>query len=63
MLTGSKKLRHWSPRHNDTYAYHHVVYKNANTPVRVICPEHGEFFIKPVSHWKGKGCDKCKTSL
>ena len=45
--------------HNDTYAYHHVVYKNANTPVRVICPKHGEFFIKPVQHWRGKGCDEC----
>jgi len=46
--------------HENKYGYKDVVYKNANSPVRVMCPEHGQFFIRPVSHWRGVGCQKCK---
>lgn len=30
--------------HNNKYDYSNVNYINANTPVRIICPEHGEFW-------------------
>jgi superfamily II DNA or RNA helicase len=45
--------------HNNRYDYSKVNYINANTKVKIICPEHGEFEQTPVSHWDGKGCSKC----
>jgi hypothetical protein len=46
--------------HGHKYCYRKVEYRGQSRPVRVMCPEHGEFFIKPVRHWKGKGCDQCR---
>lgn len=37
-----------------------VVYVNSHTPVCVICPEHGEFWVSPTNLlFRGK-CPKCK---
>ena len=33
-----------------------------NTPICIICPEHGEFWQKPSVHIRYAGCQKCKTS-
>ena len=48
--------------HGDKYDYSKVEYINCNTPVCVICPKHGEFFIYPNNHLKGNGCPKCRVS-
>ena len=45
--------------HNETYDYSKVKYKNYNTPVEIICREHGSFFQKPFNHYRGNGCLKC----
>ena len=46
--------------HGDKYDYSKVVYVNATTPVCVVCPEHGEFMVKPTAHISSKrGCPKC----
>ena len=45
--------------HGDKYDYSKVEYKNANTKVCIICPEHGEFWQKPSGHLMGKKCKKC----
>ena len=45
--------------HGDKYDYSKVEYVNAHTKVCVICPIHGEFWIKPVQHLRGGGCPKC----
>ena len=45
--------------HGDKYDYFKVAYKNANTPVIITCPEHGEFLMRPSNHLKGQGCRKC----
>lgn len=46
--------------HGDKYDYSKVVYKNATTPVIIICPLHGEFKQRPVNHVNAKqGCPKC----
>jgi len=47
--------------HGDKYDYSKVVYKNADTKVCVICPEHGEFWTRPVNHIyrQKQGCPKC----
>lgn len=41
------------------YDYTKVNYKNRNTNVCIICPEHGEFWQCPDSHLQGVGCKKC----
>jgi len=45
-------------KHGDKYDYSQVKYKNTHTKVKIICPEHGEFFQSPHNHllW---GCKKC----
>lgn len=48
--------------HGDKYDYSKVEYKNAVTKVCIICPIHGEFWMKPCKHLLGQGCSKCKSS-
>ena len=46
--------------HGDTYDYSLVEYKDAYTPISIICKEHGIFTIRPASHTNQKqGCPKC----
>lgn len=48
--------------HGKTYDYSEVVYKNAKTPVTIICSKHGEFEQKPDAHLNSKGCPLCSKS-
>ena len=45
--------------HGDKYDYSKVEYVNTQTPVCIICPEHGEFWQKPNIHLSGSGCPSC----
>jgi hypothetical protein len=61
------KLRHTVERfledahrvHGDRYDYSEVIYINALTKVRIVCPEHGPFEQKPANHIRGIGCSRC----
>ena len=46
--------------HGAKYDYTKVEYINTHTKVKIICPEHGEFWQTPNSHLNGHGCPKCK---
>ena len=50
-------------KYNNKFDYSKVEYVDTNTPVCIICPEHGEFWQTPYNHiHKGKsvyGCHKC----
>ena len=48
--------------HNNKYDYSKVEYKNIETKVCIICPEHGEFWQIPANHLRGQGCPKCNQS-
>nr|DAW74776.1 MAG TPA: restriction enzyme [Ackermannviridae sp.] len=50
--------------HKGKYDYTNVEYKDSQTKVRIICPEHrhGEFWQTPAEHIRGKGCPKCGGS-
>ena len=48
--------------HGDRYDYSKVVYRNSQTKVKMICPEHGEFKQRPNKHLCGKGCPGCAKS-
>ncbi len=46
--------------HKGKYDYSKVIYVNCDTPITVICPEHGEFQTTPYRHLRRKeGCPKC----
>lgn len=46
--------------HGNKYDYSKVEYVNSTTKVCVICPEHGEFWVRPSDHIHSKiGCHKC----
>ena len=45
--------------HGNKYDYSKVKYIDSHTKVCVICPEHGEFFVSPNNHVRGKGCKQC----
>ena len=46
--------------YGDKYDYSKVEYINSDTRVCIICPKHGEFWMKPTSHMKGHECPKCQ---
>ena len=45
--------------HGDQYDYSKVEYVNSKTPVKIICPVHGEFMQKPEKHMVGHACPSC----
>ena len=49
--------------HGDKYDYSKVEYVNQATKVCIICPKHGEFWIRPSHHINSgrnsRGCPKC----
>ena len=45
--------------HGDRYNYSRVNYINSTIPVKIICPEHGEFEQRPAKHLSGQNCPKC----
>ena len=49
--------------HGNKYDYSKVDYIDINTPVTIMCPEHGEFEQKPCSHRENHGCKKCSNAI
>ena len=45
--------------HKGKYNYSNVEYKDSQTKVCIICPNHGEFWQTPANHLYGIGCPKC----
>ena len=42
--------------HGDDYDYSKTIYVDSTTKVCIICPEHGEFWQRPVDHLHNQGC-------
>lgn len=45
--------------HGDKYDYSKVIFKNAHSKIKIICPIHGEFEQTAHNHKNGFGCNKC----
>jgi len=45
--------------HGNKYDYSQVDYKTAKSPIKIICPTHGEFEQTPNRHLLGMGCPEC----
>jgi hypothetical protein len=49
--------------HGNKYDYSEVIYVNAKTPVKIICPTHGIFEITPDKHIYSRcGCPDCSEN-
>jgi hypothetical protein len=46
--------------HENKYIYTNTIYSTLDTPVKIICPIHGEFKQRPGDHLRGKGCRNCQ---
>jgi hypothetical protein len=56
-INDSKKI------HGNLYDYSLVDYVNGSTPIKIVCPKHGEFIKKPIKHTSTKqGCPKCSST-
>jgi len=57
-----KHIEEFNKIHKNKYDYSKVKYKNSNTKIDIICPEHGVFRKTPNAHKSGQGCPNCKES-
>lgn len=50
--------------HNFKFGYENTTYLNNSTKVCVTCltDDHGDFWVTPANHLKGRGCPICKAS-
>ena len=48
--------------HDSKYNYSLVLYVDTHTKVKILCPIHGVFEQRPIHHYGGSGCPKCKNS-
>lgn len=58
-LTLDKFIERANKLHKDHYDYSHVKFKNVESMIEIICPDHGPFFQRLMSHLKGFGCYRC----
>lgn len=59
-LNKEKFIEKAKQKHGDKYIYSKVDYKNNKTKVCLVCPEHGEFWVRPDKHLsRGDGCPIC----
>ena len=49
-------------RHNGKYDYSNVQFDSLQDFVKIICPEHGEFWQRANVHYRGYGCPICGGS-
>ena len=45
--------------HGDRYDYSKTEYEHSKKNVCIICPIHGEFWMRPNNHLNGQGCAEC----
>ena len=48
--------------HYNKFDYSKSIYINSRSNINIICPKHGEFFVKANNHLNGVGCPKCSVS-
>ena len=58
-LSVARFVERASKKHSDRYDYSHVKYENVESKIEIICPDHGPFFQRSMSHLKGFGCPRC----
>lgn len=57
--TTSEFIKKAKNKWGEKYDYSKVNYVNSQTKVCIICPKHGEFYMKPSHHIRGEQCPIC----
>ena len=60
--TNETFIKKATEKYDNKYTYDKVNYINSQTKVCIICPEHGEFYVRPADYLRGYGCPKCQSS-
>lgn len=58
-ITREKFIEIVQKTHNNYYDYSNLKWKNINTPINIICPNHAKFTQPPLQHLSGLGCPEC----
>lgn len=58
-LTVTKFIERANAKHGHRYDYSQVNFKNVEDKAVIICPEHGPFEQRVMTHLKGFNCPKC----
>lgn len=58
-LTTEEFIKKATAIHGDTYDYSEVDYQKTDLKVKIYCPKHGYFLLRPNDHLSGYGCQKC----
>jgi hypothetical protein len=58
-LTLDRFIERANKIHKGRYDYSRVEFKNVESKVEIICPDHGPFLQRLMSHLKGFGCARC----
>ena len=48
--------------HMDRYKYYEEDYIDIFSKTKITCEKHGDFYQKPINHYRGAGCQKCTSS-
>ncbi len=60
--TNEKFIQEASLIHSNKFDYSKTKYVRNQVKVVIICPVHGEFTQRPLSHLQGNGCNSCNES-
>lgn len=59
--TNETFIKKATEKYGNKYTYDKVNYINSQTKVCIICPEHGEFYVRPADYLRGYSCPKCSN--
>jgi len=62
-LTKSQFIAKARAAHGHRYDYSQVDFVDGDTPVQIVCSEHGVFSQKPTRHHRGQGCPRCAGTV
>ena len=63
LISDEEWLRRFKESHGDEYDYSRCDFQGLDTPVEIICKEHGSFHASPRYHARGNGrCPDCRRS-
>ena len=56
-------IKEANKKHKNKYDYSGTEYKNARSKIKIICPDHGPFFMTANNHLNGHGCSICNGGV
>jgi len=58
-LTLERFIERAKKLHHSRYDYSRVNFRNVESKIEILCPVHGVFMQRLMTHLKGLGCDRC----